>query len=47
MLDVPFAPSVFNRGKVLPMRDNEGYIRLFEAAACPSTTTSLPSTASA
>lgn len=29
MMDVPFAPSVHNHGKILPMRDNEGYIRVF------------------
>jgi methylaspartate mutase epsilon subunit len=29
VLDVAFAPSVHCRGKILPMRDNEGYIRLF------------------
>jgi methylaspartate mutase epsilon subunit len=28
-MDVPFAPSVHNHGKILPMRDNEGYIRVF------------------
>jgi methylaspartate mutase epsilon subunit len=28
-LDIPFAPSVYNYGKILPMRDNEGYIRVF------------------
>lgn len=35
VLDVPFAPSVFNRGKVLPVRDNEGYIRLFAKGNLP------------
>lgn len=28
-MDVPFAPSSFNHGKILPMRDNEGWIRVF------------------
>lgn len=28
-LDVPFAPAVCNHGKILPMRDNNGYIRIF------------------
>lgn len=28
-LDVPFAPSIYNRGRVVPMRDNEGFIRIF------------------
>lgn len=35
ILDVPFAPSVYNKGKVLPIRDNEGYIRLFAKGALP------------
>ena len=35
LLDVPFAPSVFNKGKVLPVRDNEGYIRLFAKGNLP------------
>lgn len=30
ILDVPFAPSKFNAGKVLPARDNEGFIRILE-----------------
>ncbi|MBU1107902.1 MAG: methylaspartate mutase subunit E [Candidatus Riflebacteria bacterium] len=29
VIDVPFAPSIYNHGKILPMRDNEGYIRVF------------------
>lgn len=28
-MDIPFAPSIHNHGKILPMRDNEGYIRVF------------------
>jgi len=35
VLDVPFAPSVHNRGRVLPMRDDEGCIRLFNTGALP------------
>ena len=35
VLDVAFAPSVHCRGKILPMRDNEGFIRLFNHAAIP------------
>jgi methylaspartate mutase epsilon subunit len=35
VLDVAFAPSVHCRGKILPMRDNEGYIRLFAHANLP------------
>ncbi len=34
-LDVPFAPSVQNKGKILPMRDNEGCIRIFNKGALP------------
>ena len=30
MIDVPFAPSKFNAGLILPARDNEGYIRILE-----------------
>ncbi len=35
VLDVPFAPSNQNRGKILPMRDNEGYVRIFNPGALP------------
>ena len=35
VLDVPFAPSLHNRGRVLPVRDHEGFIRLFHAGALP------------
>ncbi len=35
LMDVPFAPSIYNRGKVLPMRDNEGFIRVFRKGALP------------
>jgi len=35
LLDVPFAPSIYNKGKVLPIRDNEGYIRLFAKGSLP------------
>ncbi|MDR1030722.1 MAG: methylaspartate mutase subunit E [Treponema sp.] len=38
VLDVPFAPSRFNAGKVLPARDNQGAIRLFDPGALPLTT---------
>ncbi|MDR3122532.1 MAG: methylaspartate mutase subunit E, partial [Treponema sp.] len=37
VLDIPFAPSRFNAGKVLPARDNEGAIRLFDPGALPLT----------
>jgi methylaspartate mutase epsilon subunit len=35
ILDVPFAPSNQNRGKILPMRDNEGYVRVFKPGGTP------------
>jgi methylaspartate mutase epsilon subunit len=35
ILDVPFAPSIHNRGKILPMRDNSGCIRIFNRGALP------------
>ena len=30
LIDVPFAPSRYNAGKILPARDKEGYIRILE-----------------
>jgi methylaspartate mutase epsilon subunit len=30
LLDIPFAPSKYNAGKVFPARDNEGRIRILE-----------------
>ncbi len=35
VLDVPFAPSRFNAGKILPARDNDGAIRFLDTAALP------------
>jgi methylaspartate mutase epsilon subunit len=35
VLDVAFAPSAYCQGKILPMRDNEGCIRLFNPAGIP------------
>lgn len=35
IIDVPFAPSVYNQGKMLPVRDNEGAIRIFEWGNVP------------
>jgi len=35
VLDVPFAPSRFNAGKVLPARDNDGAIRIFNPGHLP------------
>ncbi len=37
VIDVPFAPSRFNAGKLLPARDNEGAIRLLEVGNLPFT----------
>ena len=30
LIDIPFAPSKFNAGKILPARDNDGHIRILE-----------------
>ncbi|MBN2504919.1 MAG: methylaspartate mutase subunit E [Bacilli bacterium] len=30
LIDIPFAPSRYNMGKIMPARDNEGYIRILE-----------------
>lgn len=35
VIDIPFAPSRFNAGKVLPARDNSGAIRLLEVGNLP------------
>ena len=35
VLDVPFAPATCNAGKLLPVRDNEGAVRIFEAGRVP------------
>ena len=35
VLDVPFAPSRFNAGKMLSARDNDGAIRILDAGAVP------------
>lgn len=35
VIDIPFAPSKFNRGKVLPARDNEGAVRILEPGNLP------------
>ena len=37
VLDVPFAPSRINAGKILPARDNQGAIRLLDPANLPFT----------
>ena len=35
VLDIPFAPSRFNAGKMLPARDNDGAIRILNAGNLP------------
>lgn len=35
VIDVPFAPSKYNKGKVLPARDNTGAIRFLECGSLP------------
>jgi len=37
VIDVPFAPSRFNAGKMLPARDNDGAVRIFAPGALPFT----------
>lgn len=36
-LDIPFAPSKYNVGKLLPARDNRGAVRIFHPGALPLT----------
>ncbi len=35
VIDVPFAPSICNYGKMLPIRDDEGFIRIFQQGNIP------------
>ncbi len=35
VIDVPFAPSQFNAGKMLPARDNDGAVRIFHLGNIP------------
>lgn len=35
VIDVPFAPSVYNAGKMLPARDNSGAVRILDAGNLP------------
>ena len=35
VIDVPFAPSRYNAGKMLPARDNDGAVRIFNPGALP------------
>ena len=37
ILDIPFAPSRYNAGKLLPARDNDGAIRIFDPGNLPFT----------
>lgn len=37
VIDIPFAPSKFNRGKLMPARDNTGAVRLLEVGNVPLT----------
>lgn len=37
VLDVPFAPSRYNAGKIMPARDHEGAVRLLNIAGLPFT----------
>lgn len=37
VIDVPFAPSRYNAGKIMPARDNEGAVRLLDAGHMPLT----------
>ncbi len=37
IIDIPFAPSRYNAGKMLPARDNNGAIRIFNPGAIPLT----------
>ena len=37
VIDVPFAPSRYNAGKLMPARDNDGAIRLLEVGNLPLT----------
>jgi methylaspartate mutase epsilon subunit len=35
VMDVPFAPAACNAGKLMPIRDNEGAVRVFNAGHAP------------
>ena len=35
VIDIPFAPSRYNMGKMLPARDNDGAVRIFAPGAIP------------
>lgn len=35
IIDVPFAPSIFNSGRMFPVRDNKGAVRILEKGGLP------------
>ena len=35
VIDIPFAPSVFNAGKVMPARDSQGMVRYLDTGNIP------------
>jgi methylaspartate mutase epsilon subunit len=35
VIDIPFSPSIYNAGKLLSVRDNNGMIRIFEKGRVP------------
>lgn len=35
ILDIPFAPSIYNKGKLIPVRDNEGAVRILDKGFVP------------
>lgn len=35
VLDIPFAPSKYNAGKVMPARDNNGAVRIMDSGNLP------------
>jgi len=35
VMDIPFAPAACNAGKLMPIRDNEGAVRVFNAGNVP------------
>ena len=35
VIDVPFAPSLYNRGRLLPVRDQNGAVRIYEPGSVP------------
>ena len=35
VIDVPFAPSIYNRGRMLPIRDHHGAIRIYQKGDIP------------